>query len=151
MKVRLLSAGVLALSLIASPSQADVDVGIFFSGAAIHGNGFSLYLGGPYSYAPYGYLSGRSRHYHSRGYSAPRRHYSAPRHHYRPRHYDRSPSYRHDYSRPGYKGHSDGRRRFDGDRSYRRSGGGDYRYTRSGSGRHDGHRQFFRSGDGRRH
>jgi hypothetical protein len=145
MKIRLLSAGVLALSLIASPSQADVDVGIFFSGAAIHGNGFSLYLGGPYSYAPYGYISGHPRYY------APPRYYSVPRHQHRRHHYDRSPSYRQGYSRPGYRGHGDGRRRFDDDRSYRRSGGGDYRYTRSGSTRHDGNRQFIRSGYDRRH
>nr|WP_158651707.1 hypothetical protein [Marinobacterium profundum] len=139
MKIRLLSAGVLALSLIASPSRADVDVGIFFSGAAIHGNGFSLYLGGPYSYAPYGYIPGRSRHY------VPHRHYTPPRHHYRPRHYDRSPGYwRHDY-----RGHGDGRRRFEHGRSSHRSGG-DYRQARSGAWR-DGNRQFFRSGDGRRH
>ncbi|UTW11541.1 hypothetical protein [Marinobacterium rhizophilum] len=150
MKIRLLGAGVLALSLIASPSQADVDVGIFLGGgAAIHGNGFSLYLGGPYAYVPFGYS--RPRYAHPRRYHAPPRHYAPPRHHkpprhhYRHRHYDRSPGYRHGFSDHG------GRRHYDNGRSYRRSGAVDYRRTQARGAWRDGNRQYFRDGDRRRH
>lgn len=138
MKIRLLSAGVLALSLVASPSQADVDVGIYFGGAAIHGNGFSLYLGGPYDYAPYDYYYSRPRYHNPRHYHAPPRYYAPPRHHHRSGHkFDNRHSYRRHDSR-------------DYRHSYRRHDGRVYRRTHEGSAWRDANRRFFR-GDERRH
>jgi hypothetical protein len=149
MKARLLGAGVLALSLLASsPSQADVDVGIFFSGAAIHGDGFSLYFGGPYGYAPYAYGRPRyahpHRHSHRHSYRkyAPPRYYSAPKYRHWSGDYDRAPKYRHGDRRPhGY------RQDFSRHGSSHRSGAiGDYRGSRLGD-RHYGSRQQFFRGD----
>lgn len=84
MKARLLSAGALALCLLTGPAQSDVDVGIWFEGAAIHGDGFSLYIGGPY--------------YHRDRYIVTRPHYT--RHYYR---YDSPRDYRH--KRFGHRPH----------------------------------------------
>ncbi|GGO86748.1 hypothetical protein GCM10011348_38320 [Marinobacterium nitratireducens] len=112
MKARLTGAGVLALLLaVASPARADVDVGFFFSGA-IHGDGYSLYLG-----VPFGYLATRphyTRHYYR---------YDYPRPYYR----DYYPRYRR-YDHPGYRNyghrpHRHDRYRHGEDRYYR----GDYR------------------------
>lgn len=119
MKARLLGAGALILLLAAGPARADVDVGIFFSGAAIHGDGFSLYIGGgPYYYgAPYGYRTIRpfyTRHYYRYDYY-PRpyyryydRSYKKFGHHPHRHHPHRHHKYRHDFrrghSRDGHRG-----------------------------------------------
>ncbi len=106
MKARLLGAGMLALFLAAAnPARADVDVGLFFSGA-IHGDGYSLYLG-----VPFGYLATRphyTRHYYRYDYPRPyyRDYYPRYRtyeprryrhHGHRPHRYDRDRYYRNDY------------------------------------------------------
>ncbi|MFC6671385.1 hypothetical protein [Marinobacterium aestuariivivens] len=136
MKARLLSAGALALCLLTGPAQADVDVGIWFEGAAIHGDGFSLYIGGPY--------------YRDR-YIVTRPHYT--RHYYR---YDKHRYHKHGYhKRFGHRpyGFDRHRNRHDFRHHHHRRHGGAIHDGRRGSRIHDRHHdsrlRYFR--DGRRH
>lgn len=116
MTAKLLGAGALALLLAALPARADVDVGISIGGA-IHGDGYSLYFGGPYYGVPFGYLTTRphyTRHYYRYDYPRPYYRYDYPRRYYRDhhRHYKHygHPPYRYDRGRDHHRGnwHRDG-------------------------------------------
>lgn len=161
MKARWLSVCALALCLsVAGPARADVDVGLYFGGgAAIYGDGFSIYFGAPYGVVPLGpVITGPYYRHH---------HY---RHYYRPyyRHDEAIPYYRQEYwSFPSHRvpRAGDGYRRYDHDRwghprDHGRGGAiidrGDFRdHDRS---RFGGHRQdsrdrhyWHRDGDRYRH